>query len=99
MTKKLVQDLRIGDVIMPPPIDVRGWMRRKLTKRALPESALYLTITEITEAKPDKAGRWIKITALHPPEWFAGGESWPFTFEARPTTSWIMAEQDPKPEC
>ena len=85
---KSAQDLQIGDVIMPPPREVRLWMRRTLQERNLPESALYLTITEIREAAPDKRGPWLLVVADQAPAWFEGREPYPFKFKVRPETAW-----------
>ncbi len=83
-----VSELKLGDVIMPPAREVKLWMRRELKGRNLPETALYLTITGIEEGAPDKAGRWVHITADQAREWFQGRKPYPFKFKARPETSW-----------
>lgn len=86
MTK--AQDLKIGDVIMPPAREVRLWMRRDLQGRNLPESALYLTVSSVQEGAPDTRGRWLLITADHAQEWLQGRANSSFRFKARPETSW-----------
>lgn len=88
MMKTRAADLKIGDVIMPPPREVRLWMRRACRDRGLPELALALTITEITEASPDARGAWLLICADQTPEWSWGGKPFPFKFKARPETPW-----------
>lgn len=90
------QDLKIGDVIMPPAREVQLWMRRHLQEKNLPESALYLTITEIRESAPDKRGRWLVISADQTAEWNAGRATvHPFRFKVRPETPWPkIAETD-----
>lgn len=92
MTKLCVQDLKVGDQIMPPAREVRLWMRRDLAARGLPESALYLRITDIREGQPDKGGRWFRITADHAVEWHGGCPPYPSKFSARPETLWIKIE-------
>jgi hypothetical protein len=91
MTKILVQDLKIGDTIMPPARELSLWMRKRLQEKNLPESALHLTITEIIEGASDKRGRWLIIRTNQTPEWNAGGKDLPFSFKARPETPWLTA--------
>ncbi len=86
--KRRASELKIGDVIMPPDREVRLWMRRSCQEKGLPESALYLTITEISEGAPDAKGRWLLVTADQAREWFEGREPYPFKFKARPETPW-----------
>jgi len=88
MTHKLAETLKVGDVIMPPPRELRLWMRRTLQERGLPESALHQTIINIEEGSPDKRGRWLIITAIHSPEWSTSGHS--FRFRVRPETPWAV---------
>lgn len=89
MAKTLVRDLKVGDVIMPPAREVSLWMRRTLQERNLPESALHLTITKITDGAPDKRGPWLVVVCDQTPEWRQGA-TYPFTFKARPDTPWQM---------
>ena len=81
--------LQSGDVIMPPPRELRLWMRRTLAERNLPERALYLTVTEIREGTPDKRGRWLLVYANETPAWTADQRHpRPFYFKVRPDTLW-----------
>ena len=80
------QTIQPGDVIMPPEREVRLWMRRHVAEKNLPESALYLTVTEVREGRPDKRGRWLRIRTEHT-EPLAFG-LFPFSFSARPETPW-----------
>jgi hypothetical protein len=86
--KTRAAELQIGDVIMPPAREVRLWMRRSCRERNLPESALYLTITDISEAAPDSRGAWLLITADQTAEWRGNTKPYPFKFKARPETPW-----------
>jgi hypothetical protein len=85
-----VQELRPGDVIMPPARELQVWMRRTLADRHLPESALYLTVTAVEEAF--RAG-WLKVTADQSAEWLQGIKPYPFKFLARPETPWIVVRR------
>ena len=82
-----VQSLLPGDIILPPAREVSLWMRRHLAEHNLPETALYLTVSEVREDAPDKRGRWVSVKAFHNAAWTTqpGG---PFPFKARPTTLW-----------
>lgn len=91
MLKVRADALKVGDVIMPPPREVQLWMRRTAQERNLPETALYLTITKVDEAMPDKRGRWLVVTSDHTPEWLQGRTSHPFRFKVRPDTPWLKA--------
>jgi hypothetical protein len=82
------QNLQTGDTIMPPPREVKLWMRRTLEERKLPEAALYLTVAKVEESAPDKGGRWLRVTADHTPEWANGCNLSPFVFRVRPETPW-----------
>jgi hypothetical protein len=88
MTKRIADELKVGDVIMPPPRELQLWMRRDIAKRGLPESALHLTITNIVWGTPDKRGRWLLVTADHAIEWHAGRKPYPIKFKVRPETPW-----------
>jgi hypothetical protein len=84
-----VENLKVGNMIMPPAREVQIWMRRAAQERNLPESALLLTITSIEEGTPDKRGRWLIICADNTPEWNADrARPTPFRFRARPETPW-----------
>ena len=90
MAKTRAEELKIGDVIMPPAREIQLWMRRDIQERNLPESALYLTITEVKEGSADRRGRWLIITANQAPEWYSEHQvnRFPFRFKARPETPW-----------
>jgi hypothetical protein len=87
-----VDQLKVGDKIMPPAREVRLWMRRALLERNLPEAALTLTVTNITEGTPDKRGRWLLVATEQTPEWNEGRKALPFKFKARPETPWLTVE-------
>jgi len=89
MQKVTVNTLKVGDVIMPPAREVSLWMRRDCQEKGLSESALHLTITEIKEGNYDKGGLWLIIKADHNDEWNAGRKAFPFSFKARPDSSWL----------
>lgn len=91
MAQVRAEKLKIGDKIMPPAREVQLWMRRHIQERNLPESALYLTISDIHEGNPDKRGRWLVVSADHAPEWFVSSKPYPFRFKVRPETPWQMA--------
>jgi len=57
MTKVPVSSIQAGDVIMPPERELRLWMRRDRAEKGLPESSLYITVTEVV---PDRAG-WVRM--------------------------------------
>jgi len=84
------QDLTVGAVILPPPRELRLWMRRTLAEKGLAESALYLTVTDVHEGAPDKTGRWLVVTASQTPEWIGNGRVIPFRFKVRPETPWAV---------
>jgi hypothetical protein len=85
----LIQELKVGDVIMPPTREVQLWMRRHCRDKGLSDAALHLTITSIDEASPDKRGRWMLITTEQNDEWRQGKpQRFPFRFKARPETPW-----------
>lgn len=96
MTMKIrASELKIGDVIMPPPREVSLWMRRTCKEKNLPETALYQTIVEIKEGTPDVRGSWLLITCDQTPEWcadYVNGPA-PFTFKVRPQTPWITIKR------
>ncbi len=86
-----IENLKVGDVILPPERELRLWMRRHIAEKGMSESALYLTITEIKEGARDKKGRWIIIKSAESAEWTAGQvRTFPFTFKARPGTPWPL---------
>jgi len=88
MTRVLAEALKVGDTIMPPAREVQLWMRRWAQERNLSEAALYLTITEIQEAQPDKRGRWLLVSSDQTAEWNEGRNGHPFRFKVRPETPW-----------
>ncbi len=97
MIQVTAQTLKIGDTIMPPVREVQLWMRRSLQERNLSESALYLTITDIQEALPDKRGRWLLVIADQSAEWNDGRKALKFKFKVRPETPWPLIIPAPIP--
>ncbi len=87
-----VAEIVPGDTILPPKREVALWMRRRLTERNLPESALFLTVVSVEEAAADKSGAWLVITASHSDAWNAGDVQHPFRFKARPATPWTRVD-------
>ena len=90
-TTDKAETIRVGDVIMPPDAELRGWMRRHVAQYNLPETALHLHVTEVYEGAPDKRGRWIGINTHYDESW--GGKSQSFNFKARPATPWAIVER------
>ena len=92
MTTITADTIRIGDVIMPPARELSLWMRRTVRERGLAESALYLTVTEIREGQPDARGPWLVVKTQQAEAW---GARLPFTFKARPSTTWPLIHRQP----
>lgn len=88
---RMAEQIKPGDVIMPPQREVQLWMRRHVAERNLGESALHLTVTAVREGAPDKGGRWLVVTSDQSPEWRAGPLH-PFTFKVRPGTPWVFVK-------
>ena len=83
--------IKVGDVILPPAREMQLWMVRACRERNLPETALHLTVREVREAMPDKRGSRLLIRCDQTPEWNEGRSSvWPFSFKVRPDTSWPL---------
>ena len=82
------ETLRVGDVIFPPAREVSLWMRRNARERGLPDTALYLTVRDVREGRPDTRGRWLVFFTDHSPAWNQGRNPYLFTFRARPGTPW-----------
>jgi hypothetical protein len=87
MTTIKAEQIKIGDVILPPERELRLWMRRHVREKGLSDEALNLTVTEIKPGRADKRGPWLVIKTLHATEW---GETarFPFSFTVRPRTDW-----------
>jgi hypothetical protein len=85
-------EINIGDVVLPPERELRLWMRRHVQDKNLPESALHLHVTEVSESS-DKRGPWRIIKTHHDPSW---GHTLAFTFRARPETPWLIIEKGTK---
>ena len=83
-----VEQLKVGDLILPPARELQLWMRRHCQELGLSESALHLTIREKYEGAPDKRGRWVVVKCDQTKEWNAGRQGGSFTFKARPETYW-----------
>lgn len=93
MATTTIEQVRPGDVILPPAREVSLWMRRHLVEHGMSEAALHLTVTAVREGAPDKRGRWIVVTAEQSAEWNArkgAGRPLPFRFKARPNTPWSI---------
>jgi hypothetical protein len=88
---RMLETIKPGEVILPPERELRLWMRRHLAEKGLPETALYLTVSEIYEGNPDKRGRWLIVKSRQAAEW-GNTHSRSFTFKARPHTSWPVIE-------
>jgi hypothetical protein len=89
MRKIPAEALKVGDVIMPPARELQLWMRRHLQERNLPETALYLTVTEIRDGTSDKNGRWLLVVSKQTDEWNGDRvKPLPFKFKVRPETPW-----------
>jgi hypothetical protein len=79
-----VNQIAVGDIILPPERELSLWMRRHIAEKGLDESALHLTVLTINHSR-DKRGPWIHIRAQYPPTW---GHTSTFSFKARPETDW-----------
>lgn len=92
-TKIAAQDLTPGMVILPPAREISLWIRKHCQDLGLPESAMFLTVISVTEGRADKTGRWLLVRANHSDAWNKGHIAHPWTFKARPETSWpVIAE-------
>ena len=85
------EQIKVGDVILPPEREVRLWMRRYVREHELSDAALHLTVLDVHEGEPDKGGRWVVFRCQQAAEW--GGAGLPFVFKARPTTPWRTVEE------
>lgn len=90
MKKVIIENVKVGDLVMPPARELNLWMRRTAIARGLPESALHLTVTGIKQGKPDKGGRWLIVETEYSTDWRAGLACRPFCFKARPGKLWAV---------
>lgn len=90
-----VDQIKIGDKILPPARELRLWMRRWAQEHNIPEAEIYMTVLTIEEASPTKKGRWLKITGKMSNTWDEGKNPHPFKFLAQPHTSWPLANPLP----
>ena len=90
-----IEDLRIGDVILPPARELQLWMRRHAAEQGFSDSALHLTVREISEGQPDRRGRWMIVKCAQTAEWNRGQVGRAFTFKARPATLWPIIQRNP----
>lgn len=88
MTQLPIEQVKPGQIILPPERELRLWMRKYLKERQLSEQALYLTVREIYEGSSDKKGRWLIVKCDQSTEWDAGKNNRSFNFKARPATLW-----------
>lgn len=86
MNKQPIEQVKVGNVILPPERELRLWMRRHAKSQGWPETALHLTVRDIYEGSPDKTGRWIIVKCEYPSEWLHRT----FNFKARPSTLWSV---------
>jgi hypothetical protein len=95
------EQIKVGDVILPPARELSLWMRRTMREKGLTEEALYLTVTEIREGTPDKGGRWLVVKCQQTDEWTRDyrpeSKHHPFTFKARPVTPWPLIRREAPP--
>ena len=83
--KVQVSQLAVGSLIRPPEREMRLWMRREAETRGCGDSGLWMIVTEIGEAAPDKKGRWMRVVGQMVASF---GSTHPFTFKARPESLW-----------
>lgn len=83
-----IEQVKPGQVILPPARELSLWMWRHCQEQGLPESAVHLTVREIEEGMPDKKGRWLIVRCNQSPEWTKGQPGRSFNFKARPSTPW-----------
>ena len=88
-----IEQLQVGDIILPPARELRLWMNRCCCERNLSDDAVQLTIREKYEGAPDIRGRWIVVKCDHTEEWNAGRPATSFNFKARPETVWPLIER------
>ncbi len=88
MTMKSIEQVKVGEVILPPARELSLWMRRHIQEQGLPETALYLTVREIVEGTPDKRGGWVIVRCDQAQEWNQGRPARSFNFRARSSTLW-----------
>lgn len=84
MTTKNVNEIKIGDVVMPPKRELNLWMRKRVKENNLPESALHLTVKSISE-RTDKRGKWLIFKTQYPEVW---GHTSTFTFKTLESSQW-----------
>jgi hypothetical protein len=84
---KRMDQIQIGDKILPPARELRLWMRRDAQSRGIPEAEIYLTVTAIAEDQMTKRGRWLKITGNMSDRWNEDRQPYPFSFKAQPHTN------------
>lgn len=92
--KKPASEIKVGDVIMPPPGELSPIVRRTAKARGMSAAALYWTVIAVCEGTPDLVGRWVVIHARYSEEWAAGRVLQPTFFIARPETKLTVISRD-----
>lgn len=86
------QDIKVGDIVLPPRREISLWMQRTLAEKGLSPKALELTVVDVREGKADKKGQWLVIKGQYSREWTKDyGEperDYFMTFKARPQSHW-----------
>ena len=86
MTK--AQDLKIGDVIMPPAREVRLWMRRDLQGRNLPSQPCISLSQASKRARLTHAGAGCSLPPIMPRSGCKAAPILPSDLRRVPETSW-----------
>lgn len=91
--------LRIGDIVLPPDRELKLWMLRDAAAKGIAPGDLGIMLTEVNEGLADKRGRWLLFKGYLRDAWYQGRKPHPFTFKARPETPWPLLarpQQNPR---
>jgi hypothetical protein len=84
------EDLKVGDIVMPPARELRLWMKRHGAEKGMRPDELGIMLVDIHEGQPDKLGRWIWFVGYLRDQFYTGGKQHEFRFKARPDTPWTL---------
>lgn len=91
--------LRVGDIVLPPDRELKLWMLRDAAAKGIAPGDLGIMLTEVSEGFADKRGRWLLFKGYLRDAWYQGRKPHPFTFKARPETPWPLLarpQQNPR---
>lgn len=91
--------LRVGDIVLPPDRELKLWMLRDAAAKGIAPGDLGIMLTEVSEGLADKRGRWLLFKGYLRDAWYQGRKPHPFTFKARPETPWPLLarpQQNPR---